>query len=128
MYRLTKYNVDIFVKLDPGIYVFDNQSATGKTRLADLLSKFNAYGEPVASYTYNDKLKGLTLEQMLGDRKYDVILLDRYDMYNGEYTDIIEKYSKSGVVLIDCKSELKNIEDDDWCMITMDSDRIEVEQ
>jgi hypothetical protein len=49
-------------------------------------------------------------------------------MYNGEYTDIIEKCSKNGVVLIDCKSELKNIEDDDWCMITMDSDRIEVEQ
>ena len=128
MYSLNKYNVTINIELEPGIYVFDNQSATGKTRLAKLFSKYQAYGEPVASYTYNDKLKGLSLLDLLKNNKYEVILLDRYDLYNGEYTDAIEKYSKEAVVLIDCKSELKNIADDDWCNIVMAEDRIEVVQ
>ena len=39
MYYLDKYSVTIDIKLEPGIYVFDNQSATGKTRLAKLLSE-----------------------------------------------------------------------------------------
>ena len=128
MYSLDKYNVAINIDLEPGVYVFDNQSATGKTRLAKLLSEYQAYGEPVVSYTYNDKLRGISLMDFLKDNNYKVILLDRYDLYNGDYAETIIKYSKDAVVLIDCKSELKNIDNDDWCDIVMTQDRIEVVQ
>lgn len=128
MYRLNKYNVAINIELEPGIYVFDNQSATGKTRLAKLLSEYQAYGEPVVSYTYNDKLKGLSLGDFIKDKKYKVILLDRYDLYNGDYSEDIKKHAKESIVLIDCKSEVKNINDDEWCNIVMSEDSIEVMQ
>ena len=67
MYSLNKYNVTINIELEPGIYVFDNQSATGKTRLAKLLSDYQAYGEPVIAYTYNDKLRGISITDFLKD-------------------------------------------------------------
>ena len=57
-----------------------------------------------------------------------MILLDRYDLYNGDYAETIIKCSKDAVVLIDCKSEVKNINNDDWCTIEMTQDRIEVTQ
>lgn len=128
MYYLDKYSVTIDIKLEPGIYVFDNQSATGKTRLAKLLSEYQAYKEPVVSYTYNDKLKGISLTDYLKGNEYKVILLDRYDLYNGDYAETIMQYSNEAVILIDCKSEVKNIADDDWCTIVMNQDRIEVVQ
>ena len=65
---------------------------------------------------------------MIKNKKYEVIMLDRYDLYNGEYSDIIREFSKDTIVLMDCKSEVKNIEDDDWCDITMTADCIEVSQ
>lgn len=128
MYSIDKYNVKIKINLESGIYVFDNESATGKTRLAKMLAEYQAYGEPVISYTYNDYLKGISLNNMIKNKKYEVIMLDRYDLYNGEYSDIIREFSKDTIVLMDCKSEVKNIEDDDWCDITMTADCIEVSQ
>lgn len=128
MYYLDKYSVTIDIKLEPGIYVFDNQSATGKTRLAKLLSEYHAYKEPVVSYTYNDKLKGISLADYLKDNEPKVILLDRYDLYNGDYAETIMEYSNESVILIDCKSEVKNIADDDWCTIEMTQNKIEVVQ
>ena len=57
-----------------------------------------------------------------------MILFDRYDLYNGDYAETIIECSKDAVVLIDCKSEVKNINNDDWCTIEMTQDRIEVAQ
>lgn len=51
MFSLLKYSVKINVNLDNGVYVFDNESATGKSRLYSLVKKYSAYGEPVAGYT-----------------------------------------------------------------------------
>ena len=128
MYNLDKYNVAINIQLEPGIYVFDNQSATGKTRLAKLLSEYQAYGEPIVSYTYNDKLRGISLFDFVKDKRYKLIMLDRYDLYNGDYAETIIKLSEDTIILIDCKSEIKNIKDDDWCTIIMTQDKIEVVQ
>ncbi len=33
LYRTDKYNVELVFNMENGLYVFDNQSATGKTRL-----------------------------------------------------------------------------------------------
>ena len=54
MFSLLKYSVKINVNLDNGVYVFDNESATGKSRLYSLVKKYSAYGEPVAGYTFED--------------------------------------------------------------------------
>ena len=79
----TKYRDKIVVKLDPGVYVFNSFSGTGKTVLASLLDKYRGYGERVASYTYRDYVKGLPISSILDPDKYDLIVLDRYDLYYG---------------------------------------------
>ena len=68
----TKYRDKIVVKLDPGVYVFNSFSGTGKTVLASLLDKYRGYGERVASYTYRDYVKGLPISSILDPYKYDV--------------------------------------------------------
>ena len=59
------YGTIIDINLENGIYIFDNQSATGKTRLCKALRDCQKYGEPVASYTYDDKLLGIPIENIL---------------------------------------------------------------
>ena len=55
------YGTILDIDLPDGIYIFDNQSATGKTRLHKALRECQKYGEPVASYTYDDKLLGMSI-------------------------------------------------------------------
>lgn len=47
MYINKEYKPEISIALDNGIYVFDSESATGKTWLCKHLKKLKAYGEPV---------------------------------------------------------------------------------
>ena len=46
---IDKYSTTIDIKLDAGVYVFDNQSSTGKTRLYKELRECQKYGENVAA-------------------------------------------------------------------------------
>ena len=126
MYRLDKYSVEIVINLDKGIYVFDNESATGKTRLCKILREYQAYGERVASYTYNDKLLGIPIEEILVPEKYEVILLDRYDLYEGYGKELINKCAKNTIVLVDCKDKFTVTNEEDWCSIELKPHKIEV--
>lgn len=126
MFRLDKYSVEIVINLNNGIYVFDNESATGKTRLCKLFREYQAYGEKVASYTYNDKLLGMPISEILVPNKYEVILLDRYDLYEGYGKELINECAKSTIILVDCKDKFTVTNEEDWCSIDLKPDKIEV--
>lgn len=99
-------NVDLIFDLPYGVYVFDNMSATGKTRLAKLMHEFRVQGMPVASYTYDDKVLGRDISKVF-DKKYKVVLLDRYDLYNGTGKKLIQARKDDCIILIDCKQGTK---------------------
>lgn len=128
MYKTDKYNTELIFSLDNGIYIFDNESATGKTRLCKEIRKYQKYNEPLASYTYDDKLLNMAIEKVLVPNKYKVIMLDRYDMYEGEGAELILECAKNSIILIDCKSKFTVTSEDEWCTIEMTHDKIEVLQ
>ena len=126
MFRIDKYNVNVTIDLENGVYTFENLSASGKTRLAKLFSKWQAYGEPVASYTYIDKLRNISLHDILFDKDIEVVVLDRYDMYKGFCSNEVIQVAGDKIILIDCKSEtLINIPIE-TCFIEMSEHSIEV--
>lgn len=127
MYENNEFAVNIKVSLDEnGIYVFDSEESIGKTRLFKELRKHQTYGEAVATYTYNDKLLGHSIEDVLVPEKHRLIMLDRYTMYEGDGADLINECAKTSIVLIDCKEPLTISTEDKWCTIKMSSSSIEV--
>lgn len=125
MYMNTDYNPSITINLDNGIYIFNNESATGKTRLCKRLKDLKAYGEPVDSFTYNDLLRGIRLDSVLTPVN-KVILLDRYDLYKTEGYDLINKCADNSIILIDCKTPFMGSLDIEDCFIEMGEDSIVV--
>lgn len=100
---------EVFIKLEPGIYKFTNMSGTGKTYLSKVLKEHAVAGAPVTVFTVEDMEKELTIDDVAKAKKIDnpeVILLDRYDRYNGYEKEAIRKYAKNAIVLIDCKGKL----------------------
>lgn len=123
MIQLTKYTPQIVINLEPGIYVFPNSSADGKTYLAMRLRQLHD-DERVDSYTFVDR-SHFGIEKVLDSSKNDVVLIDRYDMYLGEGAGAIEQFSKTGVVLIDCKSRNLPFGGKE-CVLLMDEGRLTV--
>ena len=100
-----KQSVDITINLDNGLYIMDLYSASGKTRLTNLIKLLEAYGEPVVGYTYNDYLENkYDFREYLDRKNPKVIILDRYDMYYEAYKDVLEKWRNKAIVLVDSKS------------------------
>ena len=72
-----KQSVDITINLDNGLYIMDLYSASGKTRLTNLIKLLEAYGEPVVGYTYNDYLENkYDFREYLDRKNPKVIILD----------------------------------------------------
>lgn len=100
-------------------------SATGKTRLYHLLREYRAAKLPVAGYSYSEYMDGLRISQYL-NTGLKLIIIDRYDMYNGEMASDIIELSKESIVLIDCKTTLDIIADIEYKDIEMGSDYIHI--
>jgi hypothetical protein len=128
VFKLNKYDVTIDVKLNNGVYIFNHKSATGKTRLAKLLDKYRTYGEPVASYTYSDVQLNKPIKSILKPGKFKLIVLDRYDMYEGLGIGLIDECAKDAIILVDCKGAFSGSGKDDWCKIDMTPSSITVTQ
>ena len=126
MIRLSSYLPEIIIDLPNGIYLFNNESATGKTRLYMELKKNQKYGESVVSYSYDDYLLNIPIETIVIPNKYKVVMLDRYDMYNGIGKDLISACVDNTIVLIDCKKGLNFGVDYEFCYIEMTDKLIEV--
>lgn len=118
-------NVDIILDLSNGVYVFVNESSTGKTRLAKLLHEYRVAGKPVASYTYSDVVLGRDIAEVFNER-YKVIYLDRYDLYNGMGSDLIQRRQDDAIILIDCKQGTKIRCPKKICHIDMTLEQIRV--
>ena len=101
-----KNNVNIEIHLDNGIYILGLNSGEGKTRMCKLLHNYRKLGEPCLSYTYDDFINGVNLEALVKVVKPKVLMLDRYDMYAGEFEDIIVNTAIQAIVLIDCKGSI----------------------
>ena len=126
MFELSKYSVEIKINLENGIYVFDDEPSTGKTRLCKLFKEYQAYGEPVIGYTYNDNRLCSPLVYLVNAVQPKVLLLDRYDMYNGAFSRYFEEWSERMIILIDCKWKLQSDVTADLCYINMTGNRISV--
>ena len=86
-----------------GLYQLGDESGTGKTRLCNLLIDYGTMGLPVTGYSYRDYVRGQRLHEYR-NKGLKMIVIDRYDMYNGEMESDIIELSKECIVLIDCKA------------------------
>ncbi len=123
MFKIDNMRVDVSIQLDNGIYYFDEQSATGKTRLAKLFRDY-APDIPVSSYSYDDLELEIPFDALVKPKQQKVVVIDRYDLYKGKFVQQIEEFSKYGIVLLDCKGD-PGIPCE-LCFIDMKPDRIEV--
>lgn len=127
MFTCSNGTVNIEINLDNGIHTLSSDSATGKTRLFNLLREQETYrNQPIGTYTYEDKLRGIPIESVLISGKHKLIMLDRYDMYEGDGASLIRKCAKTSIVLIVCKGRFTVSDEDEWCDIEMTADHIEV--
>ena len=117
--------VKITFHLEKGVYVFPPISATGKTYLAKLVRYSCTAGARVFSYSYTDYYIGLPIAKAFDSEKYDVVILDRYDMYVGEGLAEMKDFSRNGLVLVDCKSEYLD-SCSEICLIALKKDSIDV--
>ena len=127
MYSSDKHRISISINLEPGIYQFEDESATGKTRLYYLLRDLQLMGEPVISFSYEDLQLGMDLEKQLSKCKYKVIMLDRYDLYKDYCKDLLPTLCEA-IILIDCKSFLSFTEYYNTCVISMTESKVEVRE
>ena len=97
--------VDITIDLENGVYIFDNESGTGKTFLCKQLKIRQVAGEPVVAYTNEEYVCGVKLRTVVDAVKPKVIFLDRVDLYgnDSEVIDVAREYESKAVVLVDKK-------------------------
>ena len=116
---------------EPGIYIFDNMAATGKTRLFYLLRELEQKGESIFTYTYNDILSNHTeyLDEKLKyclDNHVKIIMLDRYDMYNGHGANLIRECSAESIIFIVCNAPLNMDAPVEMCFLEADQNKIDL--
>jgi hypothetical protein len=93
------------IDLEPGLYAFDDISASGKTYLMGLLNALNELEQiSVCNITYK---KDICIENVINEinkKTYDVIFFDRMDLYiTRELCDAISVLPKETIVLMDIK-------------------------
>lgn len=96
----------VYIELNPGIYAFPAFSGEGKTYLSSTLHKWRK-AERVDSHTYIDDFRPV---ELFDRSKRDLVMLDRYDLYFGQGMQEMKEFAKTGIVLVDCKSPLRNYE------------------
>ena len=126
MLYFNQLRTKVRINLDVGIYQFFSYSATGKTYLYDVLRDYQLYGLPVVAITY-DPLNHTRLTDLI---KPDtrLIMLDRYDMYYGEYAGVLKRLADKCIILIDSKEPLEFGEYALYCDINITPNEIEVSE
>jgi tRNA A37 threonylcarbamoyladenosine biosynthesis protein TsaE len=122
---LDKLGTVISIEADNGIYIFDNMSGTGKTRLCNVLKDYMLIDDSIVAITYNDvKVFKSAVLDIIKPSKQKLLMLDRYDLYRPFAEDKIKEFGKTGIVLIDSKLEIGYF--DDIVIVGLLPDRIEV--
>lgn len=122
---------NILIDLKPGIYTFNNLSASGKSYLCRSLRKLRGAGDKVYGFSLQPdnfyEFEGMYASGKLDDM--EVIMFDRYDLYAEEFSakhaDTLYKLMKNCIILIDCKEQayLRHI---DRCYIKLEDNSITV--
>ncbi len=126
MFHIEIDSVTINIHLEHGIYRFLKKSSTGKSRLYHLLVAASVSGFPATGYTYQDYVRGLDISTILVPEKYQVILLDRYDLYKGIGADRIRECASSSIILMDCKDVPMISKTVPYCRLKMSESQMEV--
>lgn len=100
MMEFRDYTPAVTVSLENGLYVFDSESASGKTYLGLTLQRMSSR-EPVDYVTYSTRDR---LEQLLENEKLRLLVIDRYDLYRHMCNKEIRQFGTRGVALVDLKS------------------------
>lgn len=109
LFKVDNRRVKIFIygKELRGIKKFRAISSTGKTRLYNICVNYSIDKLPVAGYSYIDYQRGIKLSDYL-NKGIKLLIIDRYDMFNGMFAKEIVELSKNCMVILDCK-EMPNI-------------------
>lgn len=116
------YGVEIKVKAEQGIYLFNGMAATGKTRLFKLLRILAEDDTSIFTYTREDEQKGLPF---VTGGKPRLVMVDRFDALEDKHVQQLMELAKEAIVLIDCKRECP-FEECEGCILKMTVDSIEV--
>lgn len=102
MYVNYKYLPWIIIDISDGLYELQG---TGKTWLCKSLRNMYNHGEKVLGYSYDDYKAGIDLAELINkDPDLEVLMIDRYIMFDGKYENEIIKYSQHCIVLMDDKT------------------------
>ena len=116
---------EINIRLKPGIYLCEAESATGKTYLYKMLLGLHSHPE-VICITYDTVELIADFETLLISRKAKLVILDRYDMYAGRFDDTIEKYRDDIIFIIDYKQGCSLNRYAKSCYVELSKDKLEV--
>lgn len=127
MIQYTGFRTDIIINLENDIYQFAPNSATGKTRLFNLLKSYRHGDQSIVLYTYNDYINKVNLGEVLKEVKdIRLIFIDRYDLYFNSFAEDIQNYRDKSIILIDSKRALEFNDVYTMCGINMSESLIEV--
>ena len=124
MYELNKKPMAVHVKLQNGIYFPIIESAVGKTYLYTLLQEYG--GTEALAFTYQDSVLGVDVESVIRQNNPKLILFDRYDLYCGQYRDVINEFSQKAIIILDCKNGQVHGVKVGWCQFILAEHLIEV--
>lgn len=128
MFEMSILGLQVSINLLPGIYLMGNTSAVGKSRLGLLLEKAFLNGSSTYYYTYSDFVKGIKLKDILSKQKYDVVLIDRLDLYIQQYdvfTEIVN-FTEHTIFLLDLKNIIEDVRGLKYCTVCMGEKDIKV--
>ena len=105
--------ISIFVKAKPCVYIFSKKSGSGKTLLVDTINKRMTLNDKEAvTYSYQEFIGGVNFNDKLKARPNPkLIVIDRYDMMQGKFLDIMAKYKDTSIILVDTKDYIHNSHD-----------------
>lgn len=118
--------VTVNINLENGIYQFCCESATGKTRLYDIIKLYQRARYNVIAYSYTDLQDGLCLGEVINRIHSKLLLIDRYGMFDDMYHENILKVSENCIVLIDSKNVLTFNDYYTTCEIIMTPTNIDI--
>lgn len=101
--QLSGLDVTVNIRLTNNAYQFDCKSATGKTRLYNVVKTYQYAGYNVAAYSYSDLVCGVNFNNILSKNNLELLIVDRYDMFSSMYHNELEELSKRCIILIDSK-------------------------
>lgn len=123
MIEFIAMNRKVNIDLEPGLYNFHPDSATGKTLLLKMVKSIGERDK--IAVTYHDILMGIDIDKVIA-LKPKLLILDRFDLYD-EYAVRLDSLKQAeSTVLVDYKTERNFCDFDDTCFVTIYKDRLEV--